>query len=147
LARIHLRQKKTDQFLSDLATIASFDADNIDVRKALAERYLAKGNAVAAAKWAELALQINVYDPAIHVLLADAQAADKKFAPAILEYQTALELKAKKPDDVRVKLAQAQLDSGQRDAARATLDGVLKTDPDHPEAKALREQINRAKSG
>ena len=43
LARIHLRQKKTDQFLNDLAMIASFDADNIDVRKALAERHLADG--------------------------------------------------------------------------------------------------------
>ncbi len=42
LARIHLRQQKTTQFLSDLATIASFDADNVAVRKALAERHLAR---------------------------------------------------------------------------------------------------------
>ena len=34
LARIHLRQKKNSQFLSDLVMIASFDADNIDVRRA-----------------------------------------------------------------------------------------------------------------
>jgi Tfp pilus assembly protein PilF len=147
LARIHLRQNKTDQFLSDLATIASFDADGIDVRRELAARYLAKGDAATAEKWAGECLHINVYDPALHVLLADAQVAGKKFTAAIEEYQTALELKVKRPDDVRVKLAGAQLGLGQRDAARATLDGVLKSDPDHPEAKALREEMDRAKSG
>jgi len=146
LARIHLRQKKTAQFLADLAMIAAFDADNLDVRKALAERYLTMGNAAAAEKWAGECLYINVYDPAVHVLLADAQAAGKKFAPAIEEYQTALELKAKKPNDLKVKLAGAQLGLGQRDAAKATLDGVLKADPDHPEAKALLEQINSSRA-
>ncbi len=38
LARIHLRQKKTEQFLADLVMIASFDADNIDIRRELAVR-------------------------------------------------------------------------------------------------------------
>jgi tetratricopeptide (TPR) repeat protein len=147
LARIHLRQKKTAQFLSDLAMIAAFDADNLDVRKALAERHLASGDAGAAAKWAEECLHINVYDPAVHVLLADANAAGKKYAEAIEEYETALELKPKKANDLKVKLAQAQLDSGRRDAAKATLDGILKADPEHPEAKALREKIDGAKNG
>ena len=80
-----------------------------------------------------------------HVLLADAQSARRKFAPAVEEYQTALELKAKKPNDLKVKLAKAQLALGQRDAARATIDGVLKADPDHPEAKALRDELGRPK--
>jgi Tfp pilus assembly protein PilF len=144
LARIHLRQKKTAQFLKDLAMIAAFDADNLDVRKALAERHLATGDAAAAEKWANECLYINVYDPAIHVLLADAQAAGKKFAPAIEEYQTALQLKAKKPGDIKVKLAEAQLGLGQRDEAKATLQDVLKADPAHPEAKALLERIKSA---
>jgi predicted Zn-dependent protease len=146
LARIHLRQKKTEQFLRDLAMIASFDADNIDVRKALAERHLANHDAAAAEKWAGECLHINVYDPAVHVLLADAQAERKKFTEAIEEYKTALGLKVKKPDDVKVKLAQAQLGLGQRGEATATLDSVLKADPEHPEAKALAEKIKRAKS-
>jgi Tfp pilus assembly protein PilF len=141
LARIHLRQKKSAQFLADLAMIASFDADNIDVRRELAERHLAKGEAASAETWALNCLHINVYDPAIHVLVADAQAALKKFGSAIEEYQTALQLKAKKPNDVKLKLAQAQLGLGRRAAARATLEEVLKADPEHPEAKALLEEI------
>ena len=147
LARIHLRQKKTAQFLSDLAMIASFDADNIDIRRALAERYLAEGDGVSAEKWAGDCLHINVYDPVIHVLLADAQSMAKKFQQAAQEYQTALALKPKRPDDIKVKLARAQLGAGQRDQAKTTLDDVLKADPEHPEAKGLRRRCSRPRAG
>jgi cellulose synthase operon protein C len=147
LTRVHLRQKKTAQLLNDLAMIAANDADDIAVRKVLAERHLAAGDAGAAEKWANECLYIDVYDPTVHVLIADAQAAGKKYREAIEEYQTALELKAKKPNDLKVKLAQAQLGAGRRDAAKATLDGVLKADPEHPEAKALLQKINRGTSG
>jgi len=46
-------------------------------------------------------------------------------------------------------LAKAQLGLGKRDAAKTTLDGILKEDPEHPEAKALRDEMAsaRAKSG
>ena len=147
LARVHLRQKKTAQFLNDLAMIAANDADDIAVRKALAERHLAAGDAAVAEKWANECLYIDVYDPSAHVLLADAQAAGKKYTDAIEEFQTALSLKAKKPNDVKVKLAQAELSAGRRDAAKATLDAVLKADPEHPEAKALLQKIDRPTSG
>ena len=60
---------------------------------------------------------------------------------------TAIELKAKKPNDLKVKTRQGPTGKGDRDAARATLDGVLKEDPEHPEAKALREEIDREKGG
>jgi Tfp pilus assembly protein PilF len=146
LARVHLRQKETGKFLKDLAMIAANDADDLSVRKALAERHLAQGDAAASEKWAGECLDIDVYDPTVHVLLADAQAAGKKFAEAIEEYQTALELKAKKPNDLKVKLARAQLGRGDRTAAKATLDGILKEDPEHPEAKALREESEHAES-
>jgi cellulose synthase operon protein C len=126
--------------------LAANDADDLTVRKALAERHLALGHAAEAAKWANECLYIEVYDPTVHVLLADAQAAGKKFDEAIEEYHIAIELKVKKPNDVKVKLAKAQLDKGDRDAARATLDGVLKEDPEHPEAKALRDQIEKTRT-
>jgi tetratricopeptide (TPR) repeat protein len=141
LARVHLRQQNTAKFLDDLAKIAANDADEITVRKTLAERNLARGDTAAAEKWAQECLYIDVYDPVPHVLLADAQSAEKKFAEAIEEYQTALQLKAKKPNDLKVKLAKAQLGTGQRDAAKATLDGILKEAPEHLEAKALRDEI------
>jgi tetratricopeptide (TPR) repeat protein len=147
LARVHLRQKKTDKFLEDLAMLAANDADDLAVRKALAERTLKAGRLDEAAKWATECLYIDVHDPASHILLADAQAARHKYVPAIEEYKTALELKAKKPNDVRVKLARAQLGQGRRDDAKATLDGILKEDPGQPEAKALLKEIEKPKEG
>ncbi|AMV36281.1 tetratricopeptide repeat protein [Planctomyces sp. SH-PL62] len=143
LARVHLRQKRTDAFLEDLAQIAENDADNLSVRTNLAERWLAAGDAAKAEKWARECLYVDVYSPTSHVLLADALAASKKSAEAVEEYRVALELKPKKPDDLKVKLARAQLDMGRKDDARATLDEVLKADPEHPEAKALREEADR----
>jgi Tfp pilus assembly protein PilF len=147
LARVHLRQQKTAQFLNDLVMIAANDADDLAVRKALAERYLGRGDAAAAEKWANECLHIDVYDPTVHVLLGDALSAGRKFAQAIEEYQTALELKAKRPNDLKVKLAKAQLGLGRPQEAKATLDGILQEDPEHPEAKALREEMERAKRG
>ncbi len=146
LARVHMRLGKTAGFLNDLAMIAANDADELSVRKELARRYLEAGKAPEAEKWAQECLHIDVYDSTVHVLLADALSARDKFAPAALEYQTALELKPKKPNDLKVKLARAQLGLGQRDVARGTLDAVLKDDPGHPEAKALRQQLEH-KSG
>ena len=145
LARIHLRKKDSAKFLADLAMIADNDADDLDVRKALAERHLSEGAAEAAEKWATECLFINVYDPQCHVLLADALSARKKFAEAIDELQTALSLKPKKADQLKVKLAKAQAGLGQRDAAKKTLDELLKDDPDHPEAKAFKKEMSGEK--
>lgn len=141
LARVHLRQKNEAKFLTDLAMIADNDADDLDVRKALATRHLAAGHPDEAEKWATECLYVDVYDPPSHVLLADALLAGKKYTSAVEEYQTAIELKAKKPNDLRVKLAKAQLGAGQRGEAKATLDAVLKQDPDHPEAKELLKEF------
>ncbi|WP_165219266.1 tetratricopeptide repeat protein [Aquisphaera insulae] len=147
LARIHVRQKRTDQFLKDLAMIAANDADDITIRKELAERHLAAGRPGEAAKWAEEWLQIDVYDPTAHVILADASAGTGKLAGAIEEYETALSLKVKKPNDVRTKIAHAQLGLGRRDDARKTLEAILKEDPGHPEAKKLRESLDSTPGG
>jgi tetratricopeptide (TPR) repeat protein len=143
LARVHLRQKSETKFLNDLAMIAENDSDDLDVRKALAERHLKAGAADQAEKWAIDCLHIDVYDPTNHVLLADALSAQKKYAPAIEEYEIALTLKPKKPNDLKLRLARAQAALGQADAAKATLDAILKSDPDHPEAKALRDELEK----
>lgn len=141
LARVHLRKKDDAKFLADLAMIADNDADDLDVRKALAERHLAANHPDQAEKWATECLYVNVYDPTCHAFLADALAGQKKYPQALEEYQTALDLKIKKPNDLKVRMAKAQLENKQRDEAKATLDAILKQDPDHPEAKALRKEI------
>lgn len=143
LARIHLRKKEPKKFLADLAMIADNDADDLDTRKALAERHLTLGDAAQAEKWATECLYINVYDPACHVLLADALLARDKPSEAVEEYKTALSLKPKKADQLKVKLARAESKAGHPDEAKTILDDLLKADPDHPEAKKLREEMEK----
>jgi Tfp pilus assembly protein PilF len=142
LARVHLRQGDRPKLLADLALLAANDADDLDVRQRLATEHLARKEFDQAEKWATECLYIQVDDPSYHVLLADALAGLKQPDAAEVEYRTALDLKPKKPNDIRVKLARVQLDQGQPDEAKATLDAVLKADPDHPEAKALRGELD-----
>jgi TolA-binding protein len=52
-----------------------------------------------------------------------------------------LELKPKKANDIKVKLARALAGAGKRDEAKTTLDEVLKADPEHPEALRLKKDL------
>ncbi len=141
LARVHLRQKKEDKFLDDLAQIAANDADDLSVRKALAERHLKRGDIDQAEKWAADCLHIKVDDPSLHTLYGDALAAGKKFDAATDEYQTALSLKPRKPNDILIKLAQLQIDAKKPTDAKTTLDQILKADPENPAALKLKMQL------
>ena len=155
LARVHLRRRQAGKtpeakreaegkLLETFALLAANDADDLDVRRTLADSYLARGDADQAVKWATECLYIQVYDPTIHVTLADAQAARKSWPDAIEEYNVALELKAKKPNDVRVKLAKALNSAGRKDEAKAALGQVLKSDPEHPAALELKKEFGAA---
>jgi predicted Zn-dependent protease len=157
LARVHLRKRRNAElakeedarkkfeamFLTDLAMLAANDSDDIDVRKALAEYHLQAGHFEDAAHWAMECLYIQVYDASYHVLLADAELGRKNFATARDEFQTALELKPKRPNDLKVRLAKAQAGLGRVDEAKATLDEVLKDVPDHPAAKAAKGELSK----
>jgi tetratricopeptide (TPR) repeat protein len=141
LARVHLRLGQVDKVLEDLAMLAANDADDLTVRKALADRHLARGEFEEAEKWAMECLYIQVFDPVYHEVLGDARVGLKAWDGAVEEYQAVLELKPKKPNDIKVKLARALAGSGKMDEAKATLDEVLKADPEHPEALALKKEL------
>lgn len=141
LARVHLRQKDEARFLENLAMLADNDADDLDVRKALATRHLDAGNFERAIHWANECIWVDVYDPIGHTVMADALAGQKQYKQAVEEYEVALTLKPRKPDQLKVRLADAQANAGDRPAALETLDALLKADPEHPEAKALRARL------
>jgi tetratricopeptide (TPR) repeat protein len=141
LARVHLRQGDKDKLLADLAMLAANDSDDLDVRRTLAEQHLARKEYDQAEKWATECLYIDVYDPAFHVTLGDALEGQAKHDEAIDEYQTALSLKPKRPNDLKVKLAGSLKAAGKTDEAKALLDEVLKADPEHPEARALHDAL------
>lgn len=143
LARVHLRQEDRKGLLNDLAMLAANDSDDLDVRRTLAEYNLKDKNYEEAEKWGYECLYIQVYDPALHVTLADALSGQEKFGEAIDEYQAALGLRPKRPNPVRLRLAEAQIGAGKKDEARATLEQVLKAEPDNEEAKELIKTIEK----
>lgn len=144
LARVHLRQGARDKLLADLAMLAANDSDDLAVRQTLAEYHLKDKHFAEAEKWAMECLYIQVYDPIHHIHLADAFAGQDKLAEAVEEYQVALELNPKKPNDIRVKLARALSGQGKIDEARNTIERVLRSDPEHPEALELRDTLGKA---
>jgi tetratricopeptide (TPR) repeat protein len=144
LARVHLRQGRRDLLLEDLARLADNDPDDLDVRQTLADEWFTRKDYDQAARWATECLYIQTREPSFHVLLGDARSAQKKPAEAIDAYATALELKPKKDAPIRLKLARAQKDAGRNDDAKATLDALLKSNPDNEDARALRDEIDRA---
>ena len=145
LARVHLRQGDADALLEDLSKLAANDADNLDVRKTLAEYHLKARRFDQATRWATECLYIQVYDPILHVTLADALAGDGGHERAAREYQIALELKPKKPADVGVKLARSLHELGRDAEARVALDRALAVDPEHPEALALKGELDASR--
>ena len=125
--------------------IAANDADDIAVRKALAERHLAAGER---RRRREMGQRVPLYRRLRSDRARPARGRPGRRQEVPRSHRgvpDGLELKARKPNDLKVKLAKAQLGKGDRDAAKATLDGVLKADPEHPEAKALREEIESVK--
>jgi cellulose synthase operon protein C len=144
LARVHLRQERQDKLLEDLAMMAANDSDDLDVRTVLAQKHLDASRFDEAAKWAVECLYIQVYDPLYHLLLADASMGQKHYSAAVEEYRNALELKPKKGNDVKVKLAKALKADGKSEDAKAALDEVLAEDPEHPAAKSLKADWEKA---
>ncbi len=141
LARVHMRRGDRKALLGDLAMLAANDSDELAVRQTLAEYHLQDKDFAEAEKWAMECLYIQVYDPLYHVLLADSLAGQEKYGPAVEEYETALELRPKKAGDIRVRMAKSLLGAGRKDDARACLEKVLDSDPEHPDAKAMLEEM------
>lgn len=143
LARVHLRQGNEDAFLADLSQLAANDADDLDVRRALAERHLQRQDFAEAKRWATDCLYIQVYDPTDHVLLADSLSGLSDHAEAVSEYRTALTLEPDEPAPIQAKLSSSLLSLGQKDEAKAAAQAALKDDPDNETAKRVMEALEK----
>lgn len=119
-----------------LETLAATDPDDPGPRIRLAQRAYDLGDDPQAIRWAKAALQIDVLDAEIHVLLARSFRRLKQFPAAGEEYQVALALK---PGEVTWDLEYAETlwDSQRPEEALARLQALLARHPDHAEAKAL----------
>jgi tetratricopeptide (TPR) repeat protein len=136
LAAAYLRLDDQPRLKQTLLLLVALDADDVNVRKKLAQMALADKNYPEAARYANMALQIDVLDPETHRMLGAAAAELKDHPRAVKEYAVAVELK---PDEASLKLALArsQIAAGQKDQARGLLKQLLEKDPDAAEAQEL----------
>ena len=128
-----------------------------DVRAALARKFCApeyalfyevanatgsaatrSADAIAMGLWPSRGLYLQGFE--IKVSRSDWLSELKNPAKAAREFEAAWELDADDTDSA-VGLAQAQIELGRKADAAKTVDRILEKEPDHAEAKALREKL------
>jgi tetratricopeptide (TPR) repeat protein len=92
LARAYLASANQPKLAETLARLAKADADDLPVRKKLAQMALDRKDYPAAEDWARQAMEINVVDGDVHRVLAEALAARHNNPQAVEEAATAVEL-------------------------------------------------------
>ncbi|MCX7426369.1 MAG: tetratricopeptide repeat protein [Planctomycetia bacterium] len=125
LARVYLLTGDEAKLASELTQIAQNDADDLIARKKLAQMALAGGDYPAACRWAGECLDIDVSDPALHGVFAEALLGCHNHAKAVEEFDAAIELAPDEPR-FRLGLAAAYLEAGRGDAAREPVAPLLK---------------------
>lgn len=140
LAAVYLKQENTAKLKPLLLTLVTLESDQTAPQKKLAEIFLAEKNFSQALKHAKGALYIDVLDADVHRLLGESQAGLKQFQRAVAEYAVAIELK---PGDAVLLfgLAKSHFHAGDKEAARKTLERLLKKHPDHAAGQELQGRL------
>ncbi len=140
LAVVYLKTGDTKKLVPLLTKLAEADADDLAMRKKLAQLALAADDHAAAARWASECLEIDVQDALSHQMLARALVGQKRFAEAIEEYKVAIQLQPEQ-HALHLGLAAAYQQAGQIEEARRTLAALLKSKPDLPAATQMLEKL------
>jgi len=97
LASVYLKSKEQEKLARVLALLAAQDADEFAMRKKLAQLAIDSEDFVAAERWAQEALQIDVMDAEVHRMLAQALKSNGKPEESAREETTANELERSSP--------------------------------------------------
>jgi predicted Zn-dependent protease len=143
LARLYLKSNEDKKLFDVLARLADRDADDLPMRKKLAQLALRAKNFAAAAHWATQALYIDVKDVETHRMLGEALVGEKKFPEAVAEYEAAVRLEPT-ARGLQLALADACFRASRKDRARELVRAILKDDAAFPGAKELQEQMEQA---
>jgi tetratricopeptide (TPR) repeat protein len=122
-----------------LKALSERDPDDVDSRVRLAELAYKAGDFAKAAKYAKLALHVDVLDADLHILLARSFLRLQQTAAALDEFGVAVQLKPGE-SDWSLEYAEAQWDAGHKDEARARVDALLKKHPNHATARIMSER-------
>jgi tetratricopeptide (TPR) repeat protein len=123
-----------------LETLVQIEGDDPAPRKALAEIALSERNYEAAIKYSKLTLHIDVLDADIHRIYGEACRETHDFKRAVMEFETAIELKPKDVDS-QLGLAETYLAMDRKDEASKLVDAVLAKEAENERAKSLNNRL------
>ncbi len=140
LAGVYLKTKDQQRLADVLAKLALADADDLLVRKKLAQIALDARRWHDARRWAQQVLYIDVQDPQAHAQLAQALGELAQHDRAAEQYEIAVQLA---PDQHAWRLAWAEAchHAGQDQRAREILADLQARQPDFPGARDLLEKL------
>ncbi len=141
LARTYLTAGDNRRLREALAELAEIDADDVAIRKKLAELSLADRDFAGAARWAKRAVEVDCMDASVHLLWGKALAGAAEFPAAVEEFEVGVRLD---PENIELHwgLAEALSRAGRKDQAKEAVQALLALDPNHAPAKALLETLN-----
>lgn len=142
LARVYTQASDKDKLIAVLKELAPTDADDLDTRKRLTRLLLEVGSFGEAERYARQALEIDVLDSKVQQALGEALLGQKRPEAAVEALAAAVEIN-EMDNEARLKLAQAYLDSGQKQKADSEITKVLARDPDNEDAKRLRKALEK----
>jgi tetratricopeptide (TPR) repeat protein len=148
LVRVYAQNGDKEKHVKLLAELAPTDADDIDTRKELARMLLDLKKYADAEKYAREAMEIDVLDPDAQQSLGSALAGQKKYKAACEAFQVAITGREQrreidKADVIRLKLAEAYRDNGQKKEALNEVTKILAHDENHARAKELKLQLEK----
>jgi tetratricopeptide (TPR) repeat protein len=140
LAAVFLKSGQNEELAEVLAKLAAIDADDLPVRKKLAQLAVAKRDWPAAARWSLEGLYIQVVDVDLHRYRAEAFLGLANPRAAVDEYEAAVELDPEQLT-LRLALAESLVKANEPAKARLALEELLKLDTGHAAARQLLETI------
>jgi tetratricopeptide (TPR) repeat protein len=141
LARVYLLSKQEAKLGGVLERLAAADADDLVLRKKLAQLALKREAWQDARRWATEAIWIDVQDQVAHQMLADAAVGLKLPAEVVFQYETLVRIDAKDPE-LWYKLAEAYVAVDKLDKARESVEKLLELSPDHAAGKQLKVKLS-----
>ena len=142
LARIYLQVAEPEKLYGVLESLAELEPDSRSIRKKLAALALAKGDFIAARRWAEASIHLDLQDAEAHAQLAAAAHGGRDRELAAEEYETAVKLDPEK-HAWRFAWAAVLTELERLDDARQVAEDLQRLEADYPGLAGLLEKLQR----
>jgi tetratricopeptide (TPR) repeat protein len=140
LARIYLSQQDDARLYPILAELVKKDADNLTLRKKLAQLALGASDPEAALRWATSAMHLNLRDPLVHAQRGSAALALDKHELAERELKLAVSLDGTQPA-WRADQVRSLLKLKKTAEAQTAFNELEKKSPDFADLQELRQAL------